>query len=108
MAATSDCKRIVSGGQEGEVRVWKIGQLSQTMEASLKEHRGRVNDLRVSEAPTTPVTPPRSGRTTSRRYRYPRTDPALFGTLRPSRGLSVSSTKHCSEPCFIIPRRANF
>jgi len=25
MAATSDCERIVSGGQEGEVRVWKIG-----------------------------------------------------------------------------------
>ena len=27
---------------EGEVRVWKIGRQTQVMEASMKEHRGRV------------------------------------------------------------------
>jgi len=42
MATTSDCSRIISGGMEGEVRVWKIGRQTQTMEASMKEHRGRV------------------------------------------------------------------
>merc|ERR1712086_1106371 len=39
--------RIVSGGSEGEVRVWKIGHSTQTMDASLKEHRGRVNDIKI-------------------------------------------------------------
>jgi len=42
LAVTSDCGRIVSGGMEGEVRVWKIGRQTQMMDASLKEHRGRV------------------------------------------------------------------
>jgi WD40 repeat protein len=48
LAGTSDSGRIVTGGMEGEVRVWKIGQQSQTMEASLKEHRGRVWDMIVN------------------------------------------------------------
>jgi len=39
---TSDSGRVISGGMEGEVRVWKIGRQTQTMDASLKEHRGRV------------------------------------------------------------------
>jgi len=26
MTTTSDCSRIISGGMEGEVRVWKIGK----------------------------------------------------------------------------------
>jgi WD40 repeat protein len=42
LATTSDCSRIVSGGMEGEVRVWKIGSQMQQMEASMKEHRGQV------------------------------------------------------------------
>ena len=37
--------RIVSGGMEGEVRIWKIGRQTQVMESSLKEHRGRVYDI---------------------------------------------------------------
>merc|ERR1712093_937378 len=47
MATTNDCSRIVSGGMEGEVRIWKIGSRTQTMEASLKEHRGRVWCIRL-------------------------------------------------------------
>lgn len=42
LSVTSDSGRIVTGGMEGEVRVWKIGNQMQTMDASLKEHRGRV------------------------------------------------------------------
>jgi len=34
---------------EGEVRIWKIGIQTQVMEASLKEHRGRVSDIRVNK-----------------------------------------------------------
>lgn len=34
---------------EGEVRIWKIGRQTQVMEASLKEHRGRVNDIKIKK-----------------------------------------------------------
>lgn len=44
--------RIVSGGMEGEVRVWRIGKQTQVMEASLKEHRGRVFDIQISSSNT--------------------------------------------------------
>jgi len=47
IGVTSDCCRIVSGGMEGEVRVWSIGRQTQTMDASLKEHRGRVWCIKV-------------------------------------------------------------
>ncbi len=49
VALTSDCERIVSGGMEGEVRIWKIGSQTQVMEVSLKEHRGRVSDIRINQ-----------------------------------------------------------
>jgi len=42
LVTTSNCSKIISGGMEGEVRVWKIGRETQAMEASMKEHRGRV------------------------------------------------------------------
>ncbi len=42
LSTTSDCQKIISGGNEGEVRVWQINKQVQTMKASLKEHRGRV------------------------------------------------------------------
>lgn len=47
ISTTSDCQRIISGGSEGEVRIWKIGKQTQTMEASMKEHRGRVWSIQV-------------------------------------------------------------
>merc|ERR1719329_386641 len=50
LAVSSDSGRIVSGGMEGEVRVWKIGRQTQTMDASLKEHRGRVRSIIINEA----------------------------------------------------------
>ena len=48
ICATSDGRKIVSGGMNGEIRVWKIGNQSQTMETSLKEHRGRVFSIVVN------------------------------------------------------------
>jgi len=35
---------------EGEVRVWRIGMQTQVMEASLKEHRGRVYDIQINKS----------------------------------------------------------
>jgi WD40 repeat protein len=52
VAPTSDCQRIVSGGMEGEVRIWKIGNQTQIMQASLKEHRGRVSDIKINSSDT--------------------------------------------------------
>ena len=46
---TNDCQRVVSGGMEGEVRIWRIGTQTQIMEASLKEHRGRVADIQINK-----------------------------------------------------------
>jgi WD40 repeat protein len=49
---TSDCRRIISGGQEGQVRVWAIGRQTQKMIASMKEHKGRVNCVQVNNEDT--------------------------------------------------------
>jgi len=40
---------------EGEVRVWRIGRQTQVMEASLKEHRGRVDEVRINKNDTQAV-----------------------------------------------------
>jgi cilia- and flagella-associated protein 52 len=48
LITSHDSQKIVSGGMEGEIRVWKVGKQTQTMEASLKEHRGRVNDIQIT------------------------------------------------------------
>jgi WD40 repeat protein len=34
--------RIVSGGVDGQVRVWKITKNTQNLEHALKEHKGTV------------------------------------------------------------------
>jgi len=49
LVCTSDCSKIISGGMEGEVRVWKVLRQTQVMEVSLKEHRGRVWCIRLKE-----------------------------------------------------------
>lgn len=52
ITTTADCKRIISGGQGGQVRVWAIGRQTQKMIASMKEHKGAVNCVRVNEDDT--------------------------------------------------------
>jgi WD40 repeat protein len=37
---------------EGEVRIWRIGRQTQIMEASLKEHRGRISDIKINKSDT--------------------------------------------------------
>jgi len=42
LVPTNDCARIVSGGVDGDLRVWRLGENSQSMEATMKDHRGRI------------------------------------------------------------------
>ncbi|NXW82742.1 CFA52 protein, partial [Alopecoenas beccarii] len=49
IAVTSDCKRIVSGGGEGQVRIWNIGEKTQKLREVLKEHRGAVSCIKISK-----------------------------------------------------------
>lgn len=49
IALTSDSQRVVSGGSEGEVRIFRLGKQSQIMEASMKEHRGRVWSIQITK-----------------------------------------------------------
>ncbi|XP_003466261.1 cilia- and flagella-associated protein 52 isoform X1 [Cavia porcellus] len=49
VATTSDCKRVISGGGEGEVRVWQIGCQTQKLEEALKEHKSSVSCIRVKK-----------------------------------------------------------
>lgn len=48
LAMTGDCSRIVSGGMDGQVRIWSVHEGHQDMEASMKEHRGPVNSIRIT------------------------------------------------------------
>ncbi|XP_059937269.1 cilia- and flagella-associated protein 52 isoform X3 [Mesoplodon densirostris] len=50
IATTRDCKRVISGGGEGEVRVWQIGHQTQKLEEALKEHKSTVSCIRVKKS----------------------------------------------------------
>ena len=53
IALTSDSKRIVSGGGEGQVRVWTINNKElQTLETTMKEHKNAVVQIRVNKNDT--------------------------------------------------------
>ncbi|NXJ09399.1 CFA52 protein, partial [Odontophorus gujanensis] len=49
IAATNDCKRIVSGGGEGQVRVWAIGEKTRKLEVILKEHISAVSCIKIKK-----------------------------------------------------------
>lgn len=55
LSGTNDCQKIVSGGMEGEVRIWRIGRQTQIMDGSLKEHRSRVSDIKINTQDTQAV-----------------------------------------------------
>lgn len=48
LGITSDDQRLISGGSDGIVRVWQLGE-SQTLIASMNEHKSTVNCLIVSK-----------------------------------------------------------
>ncbi|XP_014815603.1 PREDICTED: cilia- and flagella-associated protein 52-like [Calidris pugnax] len=49
IAATSDCKRIVSGGGDGQVRIWEIREKTQKLIQILKEHTCAVSCIKIKE-----------------------------------------------------------
>ncbi|XP_067164288.1 cilia- and flagella-associated protein 52 [Apteryx mantelli] len=49
IAATSDCRRIISGGGEGQVRVWEIGERTRKLEEVLKEHISAVSCIKIKK-----------------------------------------------------------
>ena len=44
---SSDSERIVSGGSDGQVRVWQVAKSSQTLVASMNEHKATVNSIHI-------------------------------------------------------------
>uniref|UniRef100_A0A8C4VB53 Cilia- and flagella-associated protein 52 n=1 Tax=Falco tinnunculus TaxID=100819 RepID=A0A8C4VB53_FALTI len=49
IAATSDCKRIISGGGEGQVSVWEIGEKTHKLGEVLKVHVSAVSCIKVKK-----------------------------------------------------------
>lgn len=47
LACTSDSCYIVSGGGEGQVRIWDITPKGQYMKEALKEHKGAVTCIKI-------------------------------------------------------------
>ena len=47
ISMTSDSKRIISGGGEGQVRVWEVNKKVQSLKESMKEHKGPLTSIRV-------------------------------------------------------------
>ncbi|KAI9220863.1 WD40-repeat-containing domain protein [Blastocladiella britannica] len=39
--------RIVSGGEDGQVRVWRVTRHAQTLETAMKEHKGTVTCIKI-------------------------------------------------------------
>jgi len=58
IATTSDSKKIISGGGEGQVRVWLVGLSGDAyrMEVAMKEHKGTVTCINVKSNDTQCVT----------------------------------------------------
>ena len=46
---SNDCKRLLSGGADGQVRVWAVSKSTQVMIASMKEHKGPVYAISIKK-----------------------------------------------------------
>jgi len=44
---SNDCKRLLSGGADGQVRVWAVSKGTQVMVASMKEHKGPIYAIAI-------------------------------------------------------------
>lgn len=47
LACTSDSHSLISGGGEGQVRVWEVSSRGQHMVAALKEHTGTITSIKL-------------------------------------------------------------
>ncbi|XP_070684474.1 cilia- and flagella-associated protein 52 [Pempheris klunzingeri] len=47
IAGTRDCKRIVSGGEEGQVRVWELQPRGHRLLETMKEHKATVTCIKI-------------------------------------------------------------
>lgn len=47
IACTSDCNKIISGGGEGQVRVWNVIGNSQSLAGAMKEHKSSITCIKV-------------------------------------------------------------
>ena len=47
MACTSDSRSLISGGGEGEVRVWEVKDTTQYLKEALKEHKGAITCIKI-------------------------------------------------------------
>ncbi|KAJ8363474.1 hypothetical protein SKAU_G00123050 [Synaphobranchus kaupii] len=47
IAGTTDCNRILSGGGEGQVRMWQIQQDTYRLIETMKEHKATVNCIKI-------------------------------------------------------------
>lgn len=52
IACTSDCRRIISGGNEGMIRVWDIKPDCQTLVSTMKEHKNAVAQIKINKTDT--------------------------------------------------------
>lgn len=50
IACTSDCRKVISGGCEGMIRVWDIRPESQTLIATMKEHKNTVAQIKINKS----------------------------------------------------------
>ncbi|XP_066909450.1 cilia- and flagella-associated protein 52 isoform X2 [Halyomorpha halys] len=48
IAATMDGKKLLSGGIEGQIRIWELKGVYQKLTAVLKEHKGPVSSIDIS------------------------------------------------------------
>lgn len=49
IAMSKDGRKLLSGGGEGQVRVWQVDNTSGTLQAVLKEHKGPVSSIDVHQ-----------------------------------------------------------
>ena len=47
LACTSDSRRVLSGGGEGQVRIWDVSAQGHCMREALKEHKGAVTCIKI-------------------------------------------------------------
>jgi WD40 repeat protein len=48
LTITPDNEIVISGGQEGEIRIWKVSKDKRSLVESMKEHRGRVTAMHLN------------------------------------------------------------